>query len=79
MKSSIHRIQRNALVHPEFGQDSPSPFENPEATRAQIQGLAYQLWTERGRPIGSPEVDWLAAEEQLRKPRIAATAQASAG
>ena len=27
--------------------------------------LAYQLWEQRGRPFGSPEVDWLAAEKVL--------------
>jgi Protein of unknown function (DUF2934) len=26
--------------------------------------LAYQLW-ERGRPLGSPEIDWYAAESAL--------------
>jgi Protein of unknown function (DUF2934) len=27
--------------------------------------LAYQLWEQRGRPFGSPELDWLAAEKVL--------------
>ena len=27
--------------------------------------LAYQLWEQRGRPFGSPEMDWLAAEKAL--------------
>jgi hypothetical protein len=27
--------------------------------------LAYQLWDQRGRPVGSPEVDWYAAEKAL--------------
>ena len=27
--------------------------------------LAYQFWEQRGRPFGSPEVDWLAAEKAL--------------
>ena len=26
---------------------------------------AYQLWEQRGRPFGSPEVDWFAAEKAL--------------
>ena len=25
--------------------------------------LAYQLWLERGRPVGSPEEDWFRAEQ----------------
>jgi Protein of unknown function (DUF2934) len=32
----------------------------------QIATRAYQLWQERGCPIGSPEQDWLEAERQLR-------------
>jgi len=27
-----------------------------------VEKLAYKLWEERGRPSGSPEVDWSAAE-----------------
>ncbi|HEY4009293.1 MAG TPA: DUF2934 domain-containing protein [Acidobacteriaceae bacterium] len=31
----------------------------------EIARLAEQLWNERGRPDGSPEVDWLRAEQTL--------------
>jgi hypothetical protein len=31
----------------------------------QIQKLAYQLWEARGRPLGSPDDDWLRAERVL--------------
>jgi hypothetical protein len=30
-----------------------------------ISELAYQLWEKRGRPFGSPEVDWYEAEKAL--------------
>ena len=30
-----------------------------------IARVAYKLWEERGRPEGSPEVDWFEAERQL--------------
>lgn len=30
-----------------------------------VAKLAYKLWQERGRPIGSPEVDWFAAERAM--------------
>jgi Protein of unknown function (DUF2934) len=30
-----------------------------------VAKLAYELWEKRGRPIGSPEIDWLAAEEAV--------------
>jgi hypothetical protein len=31
----------------------------------EVQQKAYSLWESRGRPIGSPEVDWYRAKEQL--------------
>jgi hypothetical protein len=33
---------------------------------AQVEALAYQLWLDRGCPIGSDQDDWYRAEEQLR-------------
>jgi hypothetical protein len=30
-----------------------------------LKKLAYELWEQRGRPVGSPEVDWQKAEERL--------------
>jgi len=32
----------------------------------EIAALAYHLWQARGCPLGSPEIDWLQAEQQLR-------------
>ena len=32
----------------------------------EIARLAYRIWEERGRPIGSAEVDWYEAERQLQ-------------
>ena len=31
----------------------------------EIAKLAYELWERRGRPLGSPEIDWYAAENTL--------------
>ena len=31
-----------------------------------VQKLAYQHWEERGSPLGSPEIDWFAAEKAVR-------------
>jgi Protein of unknown function (DUF2934) len=39
-----------------------------------IAVLAYRLWTERGRPIGSPEEDWLAAEHEIMHHRTPGSA-----
>jgi hypothetical protein len=30
-----------------------------------VARLAYRLWEERGRPFGSPEVDWFRAEHAV--------------
>jgi hypothetical protein len=30
-----------------------------------VAKLAYKLWEERGRPFGSPEVDWFGAEQTV--------------
>ena|SRR5690348_6566201 len=33
----------------------------------RVQLIAYQLWIDRGCPIGSPEIDWMEAESICRK------------
>lgn len=38
----------------------------PDRIHAQIAIRAYHRWERRGRPIGSPEEDWVHAEEELR-------------
>lgn len=30
-----------------------------------VAKLAYELWIKRGRPLGSPDVDWFAAEQAV--------------
>jgi hypothetical protein len=37
-----------------------------EPTREEIARLAEKFWMERGRPEGSPELDWLRAEHELK-------------
>ncbi|HEY7390520.1 MAG TPA: DUF2934 domain-containing protein [Bryobacteraceae bacterium] len=31
----------------------------------KISIRAYELWVERGCPVGSPEIDWLRAEAEV--------------
>jgi hypothetical protein len=31
----------------------------------EVEKLAYRLWEERGKPLGSPDDDWFRAEEAL--------------
>jgi hypothetical protein len=39
--------------------------EKKVPTYEEVARLAEQFWIERGRPFGSPEVDWLRAEATL--------------
>lgn len=45
-----------------------SPYESWHEFRER---LAYKLWVQRGRPLGSPEVDWFAAERALYESLVA--------
>jgi len=42
------------------------PVEQDMASlREQIALRAYQLWQQRGSPIGSPLADWMRAEKEI--------------
>jgi len=41
---------------PDFSYDDRHEF---------VEKLAYKLWEQRGRPLGSPDVDWFAAEQAV--------------
>jgi Protein of unknown function (DUF2934) len=41
-------------------------FESKNNHDEAMAKLAYELWERRGCPLGSPEVDWLAAEQALQ-------------
>jgi hypothetical protein len=36
-----------------------------ESRHEFVEKLAYKLWTQRGRPLGSPDVDWFQAEQAV--------------
>ena len=40
-------------------------MEKADATSEDISRLAYSLWEQRGCPEGSPEDDWIRAEQML--------------
>ncbi len=44
-----------------------TPPTAPDGDAAEIAGRADELWQARGRPMGSPEIDWLRAEGELAK------------
>jgi hypothetical protein len=45
--------------------EAPVDFEDDA-----IRKIAYDLWERRGAPIGSPDVDWIEAERQLREEQL---------
>jgi len=47
--------------------NSVEPSVTKIVNEDEIATRAYELWHQRGCPIGSPELDWLQAEEELRK------------
>lgn len=52
---SLSNQQPIALTPDFFGEDR----------HELVAKMAYQLWEQRGRPLGSPEVDWFAAERAV--------------
>jgi hypothetical protein len=55
----------------EVTSDNAAKFVPPAAGETvagdQVAALAYQYWLQRGCPIGSPELDWFQAEEELKR------------
>ncbi len=39
--------------------------------KKEIARVAYAMWQSRGCPFGSPQKDWLRAERELRRRRLA--------
>jgi hypothetical protein len=54
--------QQRVELTPDFHGESHHEF---------VARLAYQHWEGRGRPLGSPEVDWFAAEQAVYESLVA--------
>jgi hypothetical protein len=57
--------------------DKQQPLElmpdHPYESRYEfVEKLAYKFWEQRGRPLGSPEADWFAAEQAVYASLVAA-------
>jgi hypothetical protein len=61
---------------PEHGGSPEAVTDSPEE-RQRTQALAYQLWLQRGCPVGSDQDDWYKAELQLLQLRRAFVRQAA--
>ena len=42
-------------------------LQNDREQYHSVQLRAYSLWEQRGRPWGTPEIDWLTAERELHE------------
>jgi hypothetical protein len=58
-------------VLPDRTDTTQKPLQSEAPSNHEIAALAHQLWIERGCPEGSPEEDWLLAEEKLLRHRQA--------
>jgi hypothetical protein len=64
---SVPSTEKEAVVaDPESPQDTTQNVISEPGNQWEISALAYELWIQRGCPIGSPEVDWFRAEEELK-------------
>jgi hypothetical protein len=58
------------MAHAAIKQDATNTETSSELPEnEQIAALAYTLWQARGCPEGSPDVDWLRAEQELTASR----------
>ena len=65
-----HRKTTPAANWQEWIKEPPLPRRTATQppSHQQIAELAYRHWLRRGCPIGSPEVDWFRAEQELGSP-----------
>jgi Protein of unknown function (DUF2934) len=54
--------------------DGISEEQQNESFHEAVALLAYAIWQDRGCPSGTDVEDWLEAEQQLSKRRVASTA-----
>jgi hypothetical protein len=68
-RSKAASAARNTYTTPQTESPAPSPVATSaytEPTYDEIASLAYSYWVSRGCQGGSPEEDWLLAEQALR-------------
>ena len=75
MAKSLRSNERNKMASPgDSGlATAMAPAVPPTATdldnREEVAQLAYSYWLARGCPDGSPEEDWLRAEQEILRQR----------
>ncbi len=67
-------MAKSKMAVSESPQNAAQNFISEPANQGEISALAYELWIQRGCPLGSPEVDWFRAREDLRRKKLLAVA-----
>lgn len=67
---------RRAAAAPAESPAMPESAALPETDQDAVARLAYSYWAARGYKGGSPEEDWLRAEEEIRSGQHAVAAHA---
>jgi hypothetical protein len=62
----VAKSKMAVVAGPESPQDATQNIISEPRNQAELSSLAYELWIQRGCPLGSPEVDWFRAEEELK-------------
>lgn len=63
MENPRFPLRNGGEEHQPISPEAPNPDD--------IALLAYRLWDERGRPMGSPDEDWFRAEQELQQTQAA--------
>ena len=65
--ASAHRFDsaRNHRAAPRAQEEVVSNATIADSAHEATKKLAYECWERRGRPFGSPEMDWSAAQKAL--------------
>jgi hypothetical protein len=63
----VAKSKMAVLASPESLQDAAQNVIAEPGNQEEVSALAYELWIQRGCPLGSPEVDWFRAEEELKR------------
>ena len=63
----VAKSKMAVVASPESPQDAAQNVISEPGNQEEISALAYELWIQRGCPLGSPEVDWFRAEEELQR------------
>ena len=66
MESSIEDPLDGAMADSDRAAKPDGPAVAGGSSTERIRDLAYRFWEERGRPEGSPELDWYRAEQELQ-------------